>query len=152
MPYLTTKNQQIKTGVMYPRGVYSRIVSCSHYDPVPPAQSFAYTETLAQKLWLLGVDVWLSTNPPFPTHSYTFSLWRLTTIPASLAAMYNNENILPVRAVNGTWYWHAYGPDAHFHWSMNKLYEGQGQRFGCVMTGAGGIIAQIHASFEISEG
>ena len=151
MPVLVNKPQSIRVGVRNPMSEYSRVVSCSHYDPAPPDQSFAYTEGLSQKLWLLGVDVWLDTNPPFATHVFTFSVWRMLLKPAALADMYAAENILPLRSPVGWWYWHAYGPERHFHWNMKRLYEGAAQRFGVVLTGAGAVIAQIHASFEISE-
>lgn len=130
----------------------SRVVSCSHYDPAPPGQDFAYTEAVAQNLRLLSIDIFLDTNVPFAQHVFTFSVWRMTAIPANLLAVYQTENIMPVQSTTGIWYWHAYGPDKHFHWSMNRRFKGVGQRFGVVLTGAGAVIAQIHASFEISEG
>lgn len=152
MAKLVSTNQRIVTGVTSPESVYSRVVSCSHYDPAPPGQDFAYTEGLSSRLWLLGVDVWLDTNIHFATHVFTFSVWRLLKEPAVILDLYNADNVLPLRSTTGWWYWHKYGPEGHFHWDMQRLYEGAGQRFGVVLTGAGAVIAQIQASFRISEG
>lgn len=152
MAKLVSSDQRIAIGVTYPESGYSRVVSCSHYDPAPPAQQFAYTEGLSSRLWLLGVDVWLDTNPHFAAHVFTFSVWRLLTRPSGLLDMYAAENVLPLQSTVGSWYWHKYGPEGHFSWDMKRLCEGAGQRFGVVLTGAGAIIAQIHASFRISEG
>jgi len=147
-----TPNQRILAGVTHPESSYSRVVSCSHYDPAPPAQQFAYTAALGQSIWLLGVDVWLDTNPHFANHVFTFSVWRLMAEPQTLLDMYAAENVIPLRGATGSWYWHKYGPEGHFHWDMEHLYTGQGQRFGVVLTGAGAVIAQIQASFKITEG
>jgi len=149
---IRTPNQTILAGVTHPESSYSRVVSCSHYHPVPPGQNFAYTIALGQSIWLLSVDVWLDTNPHFANHAFTFSVWRLMTEPRVLLDMYAAENVLPLRSNAGWWYWHKYGPEGHFHWDMEHLYQGQGQRFGVVLTGAGAIISQIHASFRITEG
>lgn len=152
MARLYSKSQSIRSTVSNPMASYSRIVSCSHYHPKPPGQDFAYTEALGQNLWLLGVDVWLTTITPEANHQFTFSVWHVTQKPTTVLQVYANENVLPVQSTTGIWYWHSTGPDAHFHWSMQKLYKGVGQRFGAVLTGAGAVLSQIHASFEIAEG
>lgn len=152
MAEVVTGMKRTAAGLVLPRSHESRVISCSHYDPAPGGQDFAYTEPLSSRFWLLGIDIWLDTQPPFAAHVFTFSVWRLMKQPAGLLDLYGAENVLPLRSPVGWWYWHKRGPEGHFHWSMQRIYEGAGQRFGVVLTGAGAILAQIHASFEISEG
>lgn len=152
MAEVVTGMKRTAGGLVLPRSYESRVISCSHYDPAPPGQDFACTVGLSQRLWLRGIDIWLDTQPPFVNHLFTFSVWRLVKEPTGLLDFYNSENVLPLRSTVGWWYWHYRGSGTHFHWSMQRLYEGAGQRFGVVLTGAGAVLAQIHASFEISEG
>ena len=152
MAKILSTNQQVTTGVQFPRGVYSRIVSCADTDIGVPGEGWAYTDPLADSTWLLAVDVWVMSQPPTTNHLFTFGVHWMYHVPKSMLEMQQQENLLPIRSRRGTFLWDAQGPDKHFRWEMNRLFSGQGLRFGVVLTGAGAPIARIQASFEVSEG
>ncbi|GAH72943.1 unnamed protein product [marine sediment metagenome] len=130
----------------------SRVVSMAQTLPQPANKAYCHTESLAQNLWLIGIDVWIFGKPVDPNDSWWFTLRRGFALPTDIAEVWTWENILPLLGVTGSWSWHGYGCPYHMHWDMMRLYKGQSQRFGAAINITGPTVSYFQASFEISEG
>lgn len=154
MAKLVSKNQRLVTGVMNPGSSYSRTVTCIAYiKGTPDARGF--TPPLGQVVRLLGVDIW--TTPDYSAvagAAFSFRILYGTGEPPTAAAILEWENIIPVYWPDGTpREWHQHQMNEHMHWSMDRLFKGQGQRFGVWLEVSGVIpILEFFASFQISEG
>lgn len=152
MAKLANRDQRIVTGVTKPRSGYSRIVSMAQTLPQPANLQYCFTEALGQRLWLLGIDVWIFGKPASVNDSWWFIIRRGFQMPTATAQIWDWENVLPLLAPTGSWSWHGYTTPYHMHWSMHKLFEGQSQRFGAAINITTPITSYFEASFEISEG
>ena len=154
MAEIISSNQRLVTGVLYPRGVYSRVVSCSDVVTFGNPRGI-YTIGVGERVWLLSVKLlW----EPYPVDNTSVTYFRVmtgTTTPGDAAQMRANwDNVLPKLGagnIDANWY-HQYGI-TEMSWRLNQYFEGVGRRFGVwmqtVMPGKG---QACQASFEISEG
>ena len=152
MAKLATRDRRLVKSVTNPMAVSSNVVSMAQSFPQPANLAFCYTRALGQKLWLLGIDVWIFGRPVDPDDSWWFGIRRGFNLPTATAEVTYWENVLPLLAPTGSWTWHGYGTPYHMHWDMRKFYEGQSQRFGACINITGPIVSYFQASFEISEG
>ncbi len=151
MATVVNSSQLIVSGGLLPASVYSRVVVCSEYVAMGFSPVVAVTESLASRLRLLGVDVWvemeavarfdeahLSIRRGFhdPGIDGDINAWETVITPRS------HMGILPIRL----------GLDnTHLHWDLCKLYEGGGQRFAIKTSVTGATQGWVYASFQISE-
>jgi len=149
---LISKAQPLVMGVYYPRGVYSRVVSIGHSLPSAADQRFVTTPPLANKLWLLGIRLWFTGSTALDTHAWWFTLRRGSSRHPTQLGIWQWEDMLPVQSTGGIWSWNGWGTPVAFEWSMNRLYEGQAQKFALIWNLTGALMGHIQASFEISEG
>ena len=154
MAEIVSINQRIVTGVRYPRGVYSRVMSCMTLMDAP-GNEHGFTPPVGINVWLLGVDVWVTLDHSVVAGGVlNFRILYGAGTPATPAAMLTWENILPVYWTDGTIQpWSQAQPFHHQHWDMNRYFEQAGQRFGFWLQGAAFVgTLRFVASFEISEG
>lgn len=152
MATILTSNQRLITGVMYPRGVYSRIISCCFSLAAGGGNFFSFTPGCGQMLWLLGVTVWITLKPGGADTAVSFNILTGFQAPASYADINTWTNILP------NYYQGAVTPylvdteQMCLDWSLNRHFTGQGRRFGFSAVGTNSNAGYFIASFEISEG
>ena len=133
------RSQQVVTGGLNPRAVYSRVISCGTFLTAAAAYNFGFTPPMGDNTWLFSVDVWIGLRNQ--------SLYEDTIFDVTVG-----EKLLPIDTRAGFTFWNTYNSRAHYHWEMRRLFKGKSRRFGIWgMTSArdGGI---IEASFQISEG
>lgn len=153
MVRLLSKSQQLVTGVMFPRGVYSRVVSCAVQALAAGPAECSYTPVVGQSVWLLGIKVTGFPAAPTGANQTTFYLLTGTTLPASAAAILEWENILPV-FMGGTagLPWVKHDGVTEMSWEMNQHFSGTGRRFGIWAQRGPVGLDELIVSFRISEG
>lgn len=154
MARLVSVNQRIVTGVMYPRGVYSRQVGIEIKVPAGVGEDgFNFTPVLGQQLWLLGIDFWAFGVELGVTLGGFISIAAGTTKPSSgfqIAAEW--EKCMQYSGIKPMMYWWSQDT-GHFHWSMNRYYSGGGRRFACgIQNFSADKDWWAWVFFEISEG
>lgn len=135
-----------------PARLESRLVGMAQSLPKPVLQMYCYTEALAQRLWLLGVDVWLMGSGDPQTASWWFTLHRGFERPGDSAGCMQWERLFPLKSPTGIWSWHGYALPEHFHWDLSRLYEGQSQRFAARFNIVGPVVSYLQVTFQIAEG
>lgn len=154
MPRIATGGQQLETGVRFPRGVYSRVVTCVAVVKAPAVQAAGFTPPLGNRLWLLSVKLWTVNSTPAVADWYDFWILQGQGTPAGYPEIRRWEDIMPVHWVGSPPLGlREYSNDRVFTWSMNRHFAYEAIRFG-VAFNTGGVSPYIecYASFEISEG
>lgn len=153
MAKIVNEFQRISTGIRYPGSGYSRVVTCVAAPKGLAMTDYGFTIAVGQQVRLLSVRLFFYPTVPNVANQVGFRVLTGTTMPTTLTAILQWENILPItwRGVpQDTWY-RYHGMDK-YEWTMNRLYTGAGRRFGiwaqCNWAGT----EEVHASFEISEG
>lgn len=154
MAKLVNTAQRITTGIVYPKADYSRVVMVERQVTVAGGSiGYAVTPLVAERTWLLGVDIWIW---PAVLNSlvqcWVYVLTLTGPEPRSAAEMMAGELIFLSRGTyDGPFFFS--GTDEHISLSMDVLYAGAPRRFGCLWQLAGGS-ADIFgaAAFRISEG
>ena len=153
-PRILTSLQPLRAGVTHPASLYSRVAAALAVVKAPAVNAFGYTAALGNKLWLKKVQVWFM--PVWKGGGDWVDFWvrNGTGTPATYAAMTNWEDVLPVN-------WLGAGPVGYrelatgkvFEWEMNRLFEGEGIRFGVQLSVAPLVTyEEMYATFQIAEG
>lgn len=154
MAVLVNRDQRITTGVLYPRGVYSRVAGALAVVKAPDVRAFGYTAALGNRLWLLKVRVWFL--PVWPNGTAWVDFWVRfgTGKPGDYASMSNWTDLLPINWLgSGPLGYRELGTGRVFEWTMNRPIVGDAIRFGIQVECAPEIIyEEMYATFEISEG
>ncbi len=153
MAELISKGQPVRVGVMYPKSVYSRVVSCVAYIKGDP-DARGYTPVLGERVWLRGVDVWPSRDYSAVVGAgISFRILHGSGKPATAVEIREWTNILPVYWPDGIGRdWTQGCPFFHMRWNVNRLFEGGAQRFGIWLEVSGFVpVLEFVACFEISE-
>lgn len=153
MPVLVNKPQGIRTGVMYPRGVYSRQVLVELKVPAGVGNNdYAVTPPVGIETWLMGVDLWL-----FPTASggWIGGLIHVSTgtgkeVNAGIIATQWDPLMDMTMMFKRSMLW--YGEREHLHFAMQKYLGGSGRRFGVTVENLTALEFWCIGAFEISEG
>ncbi|MBA7694205.1 hypothetical protein ES703_102812 [subsurface metagenome] len=153
MVHLANKAQPVRVGVVYPRGVYSRVIlvqlivasGIGNYD-------FAVTPPLGNRVWLLGVDIW---HQPTTQGGFVKSYLKITTgsgetftrymVSMDWASVMDTTMLMKVGML-------IFCCDLHLHFTMNKLYSGESQRFGIYSESNSNQQYSIIGAFHVSEG
>ena len=134
-------------------GRHSRVVSCMD-AVVAGFPGFGLTQRVGQRVWLLGVRLW-HRHAGVTSEGYTsVQFFTGTTLISTEAEMLLWDEVLPVSgAGDDLIFWRLYDEWPSMAWSMNRLFIGEGRRFGFHATRALGYLAdEMYVSFEISEG
>ena len=153
MAKLVTKVQKISHGVMHPQTGYSRVVTAVAAPQGLAAIDYGYTIAVGQNVRLLSVRLFFHPTVVDITKQAGFFILTGTTVPPNEAAIRLWENVLPINwngPVVDRWY-RYHGMD-QYEWNMNRLYTGEGRRFGIWAQCNWDGVEEVHASFEISEG
>lgn len=152
MAKLANKSQPIVSGVMNPQATYSRVVIVQLLVAAGVGnEDYGITPPLGNRVRLLGVDVWIQ-----PTNQGGFIVAYLkvksgTGVPISAIRM--SVDWLPVMDVSmilGVGMM-LFCCEKHMHFSMNKLYVGESQRFGLYSQSNSNTQYTILGAFEIAE-
>ncbi len=140
------------TGVMYPQGVYSRVVSVGVPLGTMPGVKVQFVTGFGDQLWLLAVKVWATFEPDKGIPQVAFRVKTGQSDPLSQVAFIKDgwDDVIPLEMLGHAW--RAQGLEWAFSWDMNKLYTGGGRQFGLWVQDGGGVLGWIFASFQISEG
>lgn len=147
------RNQQLAMAAAHPKPVYSRIVSCRLVVAFGAGAKFRVTHALGDRLWLLGVKVWLVPKPIDPTLSTDFKIITGSLKPGNSSEAYKWENVIPLYGSSDELrLWAAYDGRDYFEWKMMKFYEGRPRMFGIYAIRLGVGTDVLRVSFEVSEG
>lgn len=153
MAKLVNKPQAIRVGVKHPNPGYSRVISCLAAPKGLAAIDYGFTSVVGQTVRLLGVRLWFLPAAADVTKQVYFKVVTGTSTPKGSFEVYHWESVLPLTwKGSGLDRWTHFQGQNTYEWTMNRLYEGAGRRFGiwaqCNWLG----LDEIYASFEISEG
>ncbi len=154
MAKLVSKNQRIRTGVTYPKSVYSRVVALElHLAAGMGNDDYCYTPQLGNSLILYSIDVWAYCAVHGIAIGGFFYLNFGTGIPPSgdyLATQWNNIIPLSCGLKPGFRWFHC---DAfHRRFTMAKFFETNELRFGVAIENGYNQAWEATVAFEISEG
>lgn len=153
MAFTINQSQQIRSGAVYPISAYSRVVSVELAVADPWGWTYVVTPVVGDRVWLLGVKVWMQRVAVDLTQLTSFSIYAGGGRNSSLQDVITWENVLPkINNAGQMISWHQYDGSTGFEWDLSKKYEGDSRRFALVgtRTGLGGRL--IQASFLIAEG
>lgn len=150
---MVNKVQLITAGVMNPKSGYSRVITCVAAPQGLAAIDYGYTIAVGQKVRLLTVRLFFYPTEVDITKQVGFKVLTGTAVPKKEAEIQQWESVLPITwRGTGLDQWYRYHGMDQYEWTMNRLYTGEGRRFGiwaqCNWLG----VEEVHASFEIMEG
>lgn len=153
MAELVNKDQTIRVGVTAPKSVYSRVISCVAFIKGGANNAYGYTQALSSKLWLMNVKVWFTPREWADADTIEWLVLRGTGVPKSADDIRSWERFLTLQWLDKTDQrfseYVSFGPH---EFSMNRIFEGESQRFGVWVEGSPLVsVLQMYASFEISE-
>ncbi|MBA7562199.1 hypothetical protein ES708_03848 [subsurface metagenome] len=153
MAKLVNKPQSIRVGVKHPNPGYSRVVSCLAAPKGLAAVDYGFTSVVGQVVRLLSVRLFFLPQAADETRQVYFKVVTGTTAPRAAGQISKWESVLPVvwKGIGVDRWRHFHGRDSYV-WTMNRLYEGAGRRFGIWAQCNWAGLDEIYASFEISEG
>lgn len=151
---IVARNQQAEMARLHPKPVYSRVINLTlQITPGAGADDFAVSPPVGNRVWLLGMDLFLfslEVDVVFSGFIYISTGTDKRVTPTMIAAQWDPI----VRNYGGPkpgFYFSTLGQ--HFHWDMMKFYEGSGRRFAAVGENLTDIIGwRAWVSFQISEG
>jgi len=149
---LLLRDQQLIAGVMYPRGVYSRVVGCKQNWMIPPAWYGVWTPPIGQSFWLLAVDVWLSVFTPAGTLYHRIDLRTGFGSPQTGVELEQWERLVGFYDGAEMGDIEVYSAEVHIHLDMNRHFEGVNRRFGVRIYVGSDTHSVVNAAFQISEG
>ncbi|MBA7469581.1 hypothetical protein ES707_04863 [subsurface metagenome] len=153
MAKLVTKQQRLVLGVMNPQSGYSRVITCLAAPQGLAAIDYGYTIAVGQKVRLISVRLFFYPTVPDTAKQVGFKVLTGTTVPATQEAIRQWESVLPITwRGTGLDQWYRYHGRDEYEWTMNRLYIGEGRRFGIWAQCNWDGVEEVHASFEIMEG
>ncbi len=113
-----------------------------------------FTPPVGQRLWLLGVDVWVNPESAAPAEYMSLLILSGLGEPALPGEILTWQNILPCHWPDGSVAtWSLYHGRDHLSWKMNQYFEGEQRRFGFwASTSDPATYQEVRVSFQISEG
>lgn len=153
MAKLANRLQPLGHGIINPQSGYSRVVTCIAAPKGLAAIDYGYTIAVGQSVRLLSVRLFFYPTEPNVANQVGFRVLTGSTVITTPAGILQWENVLPITwRGTGLDQWYRYHGMDTYEWTMNRLYTGEGRRFGiwaqCNWAGT----EEVHASFEISEG
>ena len=153
MAKLVSRNQPLRVGTLFPRGVYSRRVNLELFVPAGAGNNdWSVTAPIGNEVWLLSVDIWIFAAT---LATLTGGILRIQTgtggdVNAGLIATRWEPVMDMSQMFNQAFLF--FGEAPLFSFPMNKYYSGAGRRFGVVCENSVAAAYYVVVSFEISEG
>lgn len=148
---IVNSEQTLYTGVVNPRGLQSRVVTCSYSLPAGGGNTYSFTPPVGQRLYLQAVDIDWSLMPGGAAVALSFQIRTGTIAPLSYADISAWDIILPTYMHGKASPW-LFDLQAHkIHLEMNKLFEGTKRRFGFSVVGSNTNPGYFLVSFQIAE-
>lgn len=151
---VVARNQQAEMARLHPKPAYSRVINLTLQIPAGlGADDFAVSPPVGNRVWLLGVDLFILTKEIDVVCS-GFIYISTGTDKRVTAPMIATQWDPVIRNYGGPKPGFYYsGIRDHFHWDMMQFYEGAGRRFGAMAESLVDVISwRAWISFEISEG
>lgn len=148
------RDQQAEVRRLYPKPAYSRVINLTLQIPAGLGQGdFAVSPPIGNRVWLLGVDMFI-TNLSVDIISSAFIYLSTGTDKDETGEKIATQWEQIIREYGGPKPGFYYsGIRDHFHWDMMKFYEGSGRRFGVVAESLSIYeVMRVWVSLEISEG
>lgn len=154
MVYLANKVQPVRVGVLFPRGVYSRIVALELHAPGGVGNSdFCFTPPLGNSLWLLGIDVWVYCGTAGQFIGGFFYLSYGASVPNTEAEIATTwDQIIPLHCGLKKGFRWFECEAFHRHFNMNRHFASDGLRFAVGVENGFPQAWEATVAFEISEG
>jgi len=151
---IVRRDQQAEIRRRYPKPAYSRWINLTlQVAKGLGEEDFAVTPPIGNRVWLLGVKMWVMV-PGVGVCGSGFTYIRTGTDPRASASDVATKWDPVIRNYGGPkpgFYWSC--EFAAFDWDMEMLYLGQGRRFGAVAENLSATQNfRIWVSFKISEG
>ncbi|MBA7609962.1 hypothetical protein ES703_17165 [subsurface metagenome] len=152
--FVVSRDQQAEVRRLYPKPAYSRVINLTlQVEKGLGEEDFAVTPPIGNRVWLLGVKMWVFV-PGIGTCASGFTYIRTGTDPKVNAGQVATQWEPIIRNYGGPkpgFYWSC--EYAFFEWDMEILYIGSGRRFGAVSENLSATQNyRIWVSFQISEG
>ncbi len=154
MVHIVNSSQQITHAVLSPQSIHSRSVG---FEVIVPAglgeTGIGFTPPLADSLRLLGVDLWMFDFDPGVLIGGFISIRHGNTEPTiDTEISVNWDMVMQFSGIKPMMRW-VDSQSSHFHWNMNQLWTGPGQRFACEINNFSATDSwSAWVFFEISEG
>lgn len=154
MVQVVNKSQQVATAGLNPKAEYSRVVSINVEVPDNNEWQFGVTPVLAQRFWLLEVQIWAFPKAVVAAQATVFEILTGTSEPKSAEALLNWDNILPIYGKGGVvGPWSMDDNRDYMSWTMEMLFQNMVRRFGVRAKRPVGFGQDgLYVSFKISEG
>lgn len=150
---VVARNQQAEMERLHPKPVYSRTIILELMVPAGvAAEDYAATPPLGNRVWLLGIDIWLFAITPGDMIGGTIWLSSglgKTTDTGEIATKWDpimDMSMVPKKAI---WY---RGADNKLSFDMMKFYQKQAIRFGIATQNLTVNEWWAICAFKISEG
>lgn len=153
MPYIVNRNQQVRTGAVYPISAYSRVIGFFLSVPADAAWHFATTPVLGQRLWLLRVTIRHVPRAVNPAKYTAFEIMTGRMRALTLADIGAWEHVIPNIAEGGPSIVMRICDGCNiYEETMSKLYTGDARRFGILARRTGAETDQMWVTWQIAEG
>jgi len=153
MPIIVNRNQQVRTGAVYPVSAYSRVVGFSLHIPADGNWHHATTPVVGQRVWLLRVTIRHCPRGPNVANYTLFETMTGRTRALTLADIGAWERVIPNIAEGGPSLSMRFGDGCtQYQEDMSKLYTGEARRFGVLAKRVGAGADNFEVSFLIAEG
>lgn len=129
----------------------SRVLGCGSNFLLYPALDFCCTLPVGERVWLLGVSVWVTYHDVVGNYDTRFAIKTDTGVWNNPAQVLGFEDIVPMPSIDSAERWRTFARNVSFHFGMKRLYVGAGRRFGLWVWADSPAVGMIRASFEVAE-
>lgn len=154
MGFVKPGDQQAGVAAEFPLPSYSRVIvlDCTAIAGIG-ADAMSYTASLGNKLWLLGIGLYLLQGTAGTIHGGNVRLRCGTGVPVSITSMIDRWSPV-VKTYGGLKDCLRLIGEGYQMWlPMRQLYEGQQLRFGiAIENGSATVIMSVLAVLHVSEG
>lgn len=153
MPLVLTRSQQVRTGAVYPKSAYTRVVGFLLDVPADDLWHHANTHVLGQRVWLLRVKIRHIPRAVNPANYTSFEIKTGKMQALTHADIDAWEFVIPFMAEGGPrGTMRLYDGSTEYVEAMSKLYVGEARRFGINVRRAGAGVDLFQVTFLIAEG
>lgn len=151
---VVARNQQEEMARLHPKPVYSRVINLTIQVPATlGAEDFAVSPPIGNRVWLLGVTMYImNLSVDFTCSGFIYiTTGTEKNVTGGMIATQWEPIIREYGGPKPGFYYS--GIRDMFHWDMMKFYEGTGRRFAILGESLSIFeVMRIWCSFEISEG
>lgn len=154
MAMVVNKSQQVTSRGLAPKGHYSRVVSVSMEVAGDGNYYYSPTKKIAQKFWLLEVQVWCQPKAIAAGNQTGFEVRSgLELPPPGATPVIWGDIILPMAVWDYSTLWYFDDGRDYYSWRMDMLFK-EVPRYLAIRAMRPALLENdaIYASFKISEG